>query len=282
MIGQRLANLTRLSLSYIVLIILAICSLYPALWIVLGSFRSGRSLYSKTLIPESFTLDNYRILFTSKSFLFGQWYLNTLKIATISMVLGTFLVLLCGYAVSRFRFKGRSLTLSMILVLNMFPGFLSLIALFILLKEMGLLNTHLAIIIVYAAGAPLFTTILAKGFFDAIPRSLDEAAKIDGANNMTIFSRIMLPLSKPLITYVALTSFVGPWVDFIFARLVLRSRDKWTLAVGLFDQVVGNNQSSNFTLFAASSVLIAIPITILFIFLQRNLVDGLTAGANKG
>ncbi|MEW9699676.1 sugar ABC transporter permease [Paenibacillus sp. SI8] len=282
MIGLKLGKSIRLTFSYVALILLSVFSLYPALWIILGSFRPGRSLYSKTLIPESFTLDNYKLLFTSKSFLFGQWYLNTLKIAIISMCLGTLLVLLCGYAVSRFRFKGRGFTLSTILVLNMFPGFLSLIAVFILLKEMNLLNTHLAIIIVYAAGAPLFTTIVAKGFFDAVPRSLDEAARIDGASNFTVFSKIMLPLTKPLITYVALTTFVGPWIDFIFARLVLRSRDKWTLAVGLFDQVVNANQSSNFTLFAASSVLIAIPITVLFIFLQRNLVDGLTAGASKG
>ncbi|WP_201305335.1 sugar ABC transporter permease [Paenibacillus puerhi] len=282
MIGRRLRTRIRLTLSYITLILLSVCSLYPALWIVLGSFRPGRSLYSKTLFPESYTLDNYKALFTSKSFLFGPWYINTLKIAVISMILGTLLALLCGYAVSRYRFKMRKTALSTILVLNMFPGFLSLIAVFILLKEMNLLNTHMAVILVYAAGAPLFSTLLVKGFFDAVPRSLDEAARIDGASNLTIFARIMLPLSKPLVTYVALTTFVGPWVDYIFAALVLRSRDKWTLAVGLFDQVARSNQSTNFTLFAAASVLIAVPITILFIFLQRFLVEGLTAGASKG
>ncbi|SDD05434.1 arabinogalactan oligomer / maltooligosaccharide transport system permease protein [Paenibacillus sp. UNCCL117] len=282
MIGRSLRNRIRLTLSYVTLILLSVCSLYPALWIILGSFRPGKSLYSKTLFPESYTLDNYKALFTSKSFLFGPWYMNTLKIAVISMILGTLLALLCGYAVSRYRFKMRKTALSTILVLNMFPGFLSLIAIFILLKEMNLLNTHMAVILVYAAGAPLLSTLLVKGFFDAVPRSLDEAARIDGASNLTIFARIMLPLSKPLITYVALTTFVGPWVDYIFAALVLRSRDKWTLAVGLFDQVARSNQSTNFTLFAAASVLIALPITILFIFLQRFLVEGLTAGASKG
>ena len=238
-------------------------------------------MYSKSLIPESFTLSHYKELFTSQSFLFGTWYMNTLKIAVFSMIIGTILVLLTSYAVSRFRFKGRQNALSVILVLGMFPGFMSMIALYILLNSLDLLNTHAAMIIVYAAGAPLGGTLIMKGFLDTIPRSLDEAAKIDGATNFQIFRKIILPLSKPMITYMGLTLFVGPWVDFIFARLVLRTKENWTLAVGLWD-LVNSTQDSNFTLFAAASVLIALPITLLFVFLQRLLVDGMTAGASKG
>ncbi|ANA80990.1 binding-protein-dependent transport systems inner membrane component [Paenibacillus vortex V453] len=279
--GIKTRNAIRLTASYITLVIIAIGCIYPALWIVLASFRPGKSLYSKTLIPESFTLSHYKELFTSQSFLFGTWYMNTLKIAVFSMIIGTILVLLTSYAVSRFRFKGRQNALSTILVLGMFPGFMSMIALYILLNSLDLLNTHAAMIIVYAAGAPLGGTLIMKGFLDTIPRSLDEAAKIDGATNFQIFRRIILPLSKPMITYMGLTMFVGPWVDFIFARLVLRTKENWTLAVGLWD-LVNSTQDSNFTLFAAASVLIALPITILFIFLQRLLVDGMTAGASKG
>lgn len=279
--GIKLKNTIRLTLSYILLVIIAICCIYPAAWVVLASFRPGKSLYSKTFIPEVFTLDHYRELFTSKTFMFGTWYMNTLKIAVLSMLIGTLLVLLTSYAVSRFRFKGRKNALSTILVLGMFPGFMSMIALYILLNSLDLLNTHMALVIVYAAGAPLGGTLIMKGFLDTIPRSLDEAAKIDGATNFAIFRKIILPLSKPMITYMGLTLFVGPWVDFIFARLVLRTKENWTLAVGLWD-LVNSQQDSNFTLFAAASVLIALPITILFVFLQRMLVDGMTAGASKG
>jgi arabinogalactan oligomer/maltooligosaccharide transport system permease protein len=281
MSGQKAKKSLRLTLSYIVLVIMVIGSIYPALWVILGSIRPGKSLYSKSLIPSSFTLDHYQELFTSKSYMFGSWYMNTLKISILSMLIGVILTLLTSYAVSRFRFRGRQTALSTVLILGMFPGFMSMIAIYLLLKEFHLLDTHLALIIVYAAGAPLGGTFIAKGFLDTIPRSLDEAARIDGASNFKIFTRIILPLSRPMLTYMALTQFVGPWVDFIFAKMVLRSKEKWTVAVGLYD-MVSSNTNTNFTLFAAGAVLIAVPITILFMFLQRLLVDGLTSGASKG
>lgn len=271
----------QLTLSYITLVIMVIGAIYPALWVIMGSVRPGKSLYSKNLIPDQFTLDHYRELFTSKSYLFGQWYMNTLKISIASMLIGIALTLLTSYAVSRFRFRGRQTALSIVLILGMFPGFMSMIAIFLLLKEFRMLDTHFALIIVYAAGAPLLGTFVAKGFLDTIPRSLDEAAKIDGASNFRIFTRIILPLSRPMITYMALTQFVGPWVDFIFAKMVLRSKEQWTVAVGLYE-MVSSNTNSNFTLFAAGAVLIAVPITLLFMFLQRLLVEGLTSGASKG
>ncbi|WP_151735411.1 sugar ABC transporter permease ['Paenibacillus yunnanensis' Narsing Rao et al. 2020] len=281
MSGVKIRRRIRLGLSYLMLLILSVAALYPAIWILLSSLRPGKSLYSKTLIPETFTLEHYRALFYDPTLLFPTWWLNTLKIALFSMVLGVFLTLLTSYAVSRFRFKARKTTMSGLLVLGMFPGFMSMIAIYLLLKEFDLLDTHMALIIVYAAGAPLGGTLIAKGFLDTIPRSLDEAARIDGASNFGIFWKVILPLSRPMITYMALTQFVGPWVDFIFARLILRTKEKWTVAVGMWD-MVNSNQNSNFTTFAAGAVLISIPIMILFTFLQKLLVEGLTAGASKG
>ncbi|MNO33232.1 Maltose transport system permease protein MalG [compost metagenome] len=281
MSSRKVRNVVRLTSSYVILVILAIAAIYPALWILLGAFRPGKSLYSKTLFPESFTLAHFSELFNSRQILFPQWYMNTLKVSFFSMVLGVLLTLLTSYALSRFRFRGRQNFMSILLVLGMFPGFMSMIAIFLLLKELQLLDTHLALIMVYAAGAPLGLTLIAKGFFDTIPRSLDEAARIDGAGNFKIFTSIILPLSRPILTYLALLQFTGPWVDFIFARLILRSKPNWTVAVGMWD-MVNNAQNTNFTVFAAGAVLIAIPITILFMFMQRLLVDGLTSGASKG
>jgi len=277
---SRRRNPLRLAVSYVLLCVISVVSIYPVLWVVLSSLRPGAALYSEHLWPRRFTLDHYRALFTDKSFLFGTWYLNTLKIATLTMIFSTILVTLGMYALSRFRFRGRRTALSVMLVLGMFPSFMSLIAIYIILLQLKLLDTHTAIVLVYSAGAVLGGFIV-KGFFDTIPRSLDEAARIDGASHLKVFTRVILPLSRPMLTYVALTSFVGAWMDFIFARLVLRTKEKWTLAVGMWD-LVSRYQDSNFTLFAAGSVLIAIPITILFIILQRFLVQGLTSGASKG
>src|SRR5690606_34804571 len=165
----------RLFLSYTTLIVISICCIYPALWVVLSSLRPGTSLYSPTLIPETLTLTHYVSLFTSESFKYGIWYLNTLKIATVSMILSTTLVTLSMYALSRFRFKGRKNILTTMLILGMFPGFMSMIAIFILLLQLNLLDTHLALILVYSSGSVLGGFIV-KGFYDTIPRSLDEAA----------------------------------------------------------------------------------------------------------
>ncbi len=275
----------KLFFSYVLLTLIAIACIYPALWTILSSFRVGDSLFSEYFIPRELTLDHYRDLFvsgaiTGKQILYVRWFWNTLQIAVVSMVLGTLIQLLTAYAISRFRFAGRRAIMSTVLVLGMFPGFMSMIAIYIMLLQMNLLDSKWALVLVYAAGSAL-GMFVAKGYFDTIPRALEESARIDGASHWTVFWRIMLPLSRPIITYVSLTTFTGAWVDFIFARLVLRSREQWTLAVGLFD-LVDNYQSTEFTLFAAGSVLAAIPVAVLFMFLQRFLIDGLTAGATKG
>jgi len=264
--------------SYFVLVLIAVFCVYPALWVTISSLRTGDALYSDTVIPSALTFVHYLDLF--KKFMFAQWYINTLKIALASMIIGTVLTLLTGYTFSMFRFAGRKNLMSILLVLGLFPGFMSMIAIYILLNQMDLLNKHAAIIIVYAAGAPLFF-LFAKSYFDTIPKSLVEAARIDGAGHLPIFFRIVMPLSTPLIVYTALMTFTGAFTDFIFAKLVLRSPEKKTLAVGLFDMIAGQF-ATEFTTFAAGCVLTALPITIVFIIMQRFLVDGLTAGADKG
>ncbi|MEW9107015.1 sugar ABC transporter permease [Paenibacillus sp.] len=277
--GAKKKSRIRLAFSYLMLIVITICVLYPTIWIVMSSIRPGTSIYSDSLIPSKPTFEHYISLFTSKEYQYGLWYWNTLKIAFCNMVFGVILVVMTAYALSRFRFYGRKNLMSGLLVIGMFPGFMSMIAVYLLLLQLNLLDTHLALILVYSAGAPLGAFVV-KGFFDTIPKSLEESARIDGATHWIVFRKIMLPLSKPMITYVGLMTFAGAWGDFIFAKLIIRSKENYTLAIGLYDMV--NNASTNFTMFAAGAVLIAVPIALLYLYLQRFLVEGLTAGASKG
>lgn len=268
-------------ITYIILVLLTVSIAYPALWIVMSSLKEGNSLYSETLIPKKFTFDHYKDLFTSTRYQYAQWYLNTIKVAVISAVLGTLMTLLGSYAMARFRFVGRKFGLTGMLVLNMFPSFMSLVAIYILMLQFNLLNSHWALILVYSSGAFIGNVFVAKGFYDTIPRSLEEAARIDGASNWKVFTSVMIPLSKSMLTYVSLVIFNGAWVDFIFARLILRTEDKSTLAVGLYN-IVNQQTSTDFTFFAAGAVLLAVPVLVLFIWLQRFLVEGITSGASKG
>lgn len=277
-LGYKLRQTIWLVISHILLALIALFVLYPALWVILASFRPGTSLFSDQFFPTKYTLIHYRELF--KMFPFAHWYLNTLKIALISTVFSTLLVLLTGYAFSRFRFKSKKGLMSGLFVLGMFPSFMSMIAVYILLLNMNLLNKHSALIMVYSAGAAM-GYLLVKGYFDTIPKSLEEAARIDGANHWTIFFRIFLPLSRPLIVFLSVTSFAGAFNDFIFAQMVLRTNEQRTLAVGLYNMVSGQF-ATQFTIFAAGCVLVALPITVLFMLFQRFLVEGLTAGAEKG
>jgi len=278
MINKSLKDVIIDSFLHILLGIMAITSVYPIIWVIMSSFNPGTSLYSSRLIPKTLTLDHYRELFIKKNF--GLWYLNTLKIAFFTMILATILVVLTAYAMSQFRFKGRRFSLMTMLVLQAFPGFMTMIAIYLLLLQVNLLDTHLGLILVYAGGAIPGGAWLTKGYLDGIPRSLPEAAKIDGASNTTILFRVMLPLCSPILTFIALSNFISPWMEFILARLVLRSANKKTLAIGLYEMVTGR-MNTEFTMFAAGAVLVAIPITILFMFLQRFIVSGLAEGASK-
>ncbi|CCQ98358.1 putative arabinogalactan oligomer transport system permease protein ganQ [[Clostridium] ultunense Esp] len=271
-------NLT-VALIYLILFVTAIFVLYPIVWIIVGSMNPGDTLFSSTFFPQRLSLDHYIQLFTNTQY--PLWYANTLKIATANMILSTLLIVTAAYAFSRFRFPGRRQTLMAMLILQMFPGFMGMVAIYILLLQMGLLDNHWGLILVYAGGSIPYGTWLVKGYFDGLPRSLEEAAKMDGATHTQIFFKVMFPLSYPILTFIALNNFIGPWMDFIFARLVLRSNENKTLAVGLYEMVTGRG-NTEFTNFAAGAVLVAVPITLLFLFLQKYLIEGVTAGANKG
>src|SRR5699024_676030 len=223
---------------YIVLSVLAFIWLFPVAWIVMTSFRGEKGSYISTFFPKSYTLDNYIKLFTDTSLLnFPQMFLNTLFVAICSCILSSFFLLSASYCLSRLRFKLRRPYMNMAMVLGLFPGFMSMVAVYFILKAVGLTegnSVRLALILCYSGGAALGFQIT-KGFFDTIPMALDEAALLDGCTRWQIFTKITLPLSKPIVIYTILTSFMAPWVDFVFAKVICRANaDQYTVAIGLW------------------------------------------------
>lgn len=268
---------------YVLLIVMSLLWIVPIVWVILTSFRAEQGALTSSFFPKTFTLDNYKRLFSDTTiFNFPKWFWNTFWVASVSCVFTTIMNLATAYVISRLRFRARKAFMNIALVLGMFPAFMSMIAVYYVLKSINLTHNLWALVIVYSASAGL-QFYVAKGFFDTIPRSLDESAKLDGANNAQVFLKIILPLSKPIVVYTALTSFMAPWMDFIFAKIIMGTQyDKYTVAVGLFTMLDKENIDSCFTLFAAGSVCIAVPITILFIVMQRFYVEGITGGAVKG
>ena len=267
------------------LAVLAFIWVFPILWVVLTSFRAEKGSYVSTFLPQSYTFDNYIKLFTDTSLLnFPQMFMNTLIIAIFSCILSAFYVLSASYCLSRLKFKLRKPYMNMATILGLFPSFMSMIAVYFILKAVGLTEGSLirvALILCYSGGAALGFQI-SKGFFDTIPKEIDEAALIDGCTRWRIFTRITIPLSKPIIIYTILTSFMGPWLDFIFAKVICRANaDQYTVAIGLWKMLEKEYIDGWYTSFAAGAVLISIPIAILFLCLQRFYVDGLS-GAVKG
>ena len=263
---------------YALLIFMALLVLTPIVWIIGASFNPMSSLLSATAFPENPTVLHYVKLIKETKFVY--WYANTLKIALINMAISVVLTSMTSYVFSRFRFKGKRAGLLSILILQMFPSFMGMMATYNILWQLNLLDTHFGLILTYAAGQVPYNTWLAKGYLANIPRSLDEAAKLDGASNLRIFTQIVLPLMKPILIFVALSQFITPWMDFIFPRMILSSPEKKTLAIGLYD-MINANTNNNFTTFAAGAILVAVPITILYVCLQKYLIQGVTAGANK-
>lgn len=278
-------------LGYITLIVMSVIWIYPILWIVLSAFRNEyndlgqlRGIVVSHYFPKQLGLENFRLLFETT--LFIKWFQNTLFVASITFVISTFMVLSVSYVMSKLKFKSRKFILNISLILGLFPGFMSIIAVYYILKFMGLTQSLFALILVYSAGSGLGFYV-AKGFFDIIPNTLLESARLDGATNFQAFRKIILPISKPIIIYTALLSFTGPWMDFIFARVIIGeiNPDRWTVSVGLFMMLFGSQATSDpnrFTIFAAGSILVAVPIVLLFIIMQRYYVEGVTAGSVKG
>lgn len=275
-------NLTN-ALIYALLAALAVIWLIPLFFLVIHSFRAEPGAAIRYLFPKTYTADNYIRLFTdTELFNFPRWYMNTLIVSIASCGLSTLYVLMISYAFSRLRFRFRESMMRAGLVLNMFPGFMAMIAVYFILKAVGLTQSLLALVLVYSGSAAL-SYYVAKGFFDTIPRALDEAATIDGASRSTIFWRITLPLSKPIVVYTVLMSFMAPWMDFIFASVIMKDNyDNYTVALGLFQMITRENIYDYFTVFCAGAVVVAIPIALLFLFMQRYYVEGVTGGAVKG
>lgn len=271
------------TIIYIILTVSSILWVMPLAWLIMTSFRGETQVYIPYIFPKEWTFDNYIRLFTDTSVVnYPRWFLNTLVVAACSCVISTVAVLMVSYAFSRLRFKSRKKFLNIGMILGMFPGFMTMIAVYYLLKAMGLTQNLVSLIIVYSAGAAL-GYFIAKGFFDTIPRALDEAATIDGATKNQIFWKIILPMSKPIVVYTVLTSFTGPWADFILARVIMGDNiDNYTIALGLWKMVDKQYIDKYFLNFCAGAVVIAIPITALFLKMQKYYVKGVTGGAVKG
>ena len=268
-------------IMYALILFMAVIIFYPLLWTLGISLNPGTSLYSATMIPENWSFEHYKWLFTDPRSDYLTWYKNTLFVAFVTSILAVVFVTLTAYAFSRYRFVGRKYGLYAFLILQMFPVLMAMVAIYILLNQVGLLDSLWGLILVYVGGAIPMNAFLVKGYFDTIPRELDDSAKMDGAGHFRIFFTIMLPLAKPIIAVVALFNFMAPFMDFILPRIVLRSSENYTLALGLFN-MVNDAFANQFTRFAAGSILIAIPIAIVFLFLQRYLISGLMSGSTKG
>ena len=283
---------------YIILVALSLIWLAPTVWLILQSFGAGGIAVRSKFIPDSFTFENYLWLFSNWTGqtnpnanvhaydgMFSRWFLNTLIVSVLTCLISTFLVLGTAYALSRFRFKGRQVLMRMNLIIGMFPGFLSMIIMYWVMRDIfHLQGSYWSLVIIYSAGAG-GGYYISKGFFDTISKNIDEAAEIDGASRSDIFWKIILPLAKPILVYTILTSFMGPWGEYVTSSYIigLQNPDNWTVAIGLYQMMSGQDTAvTYYTQFAAGSVVVALPISILFFILQRYYVSGVTGGAVKG
>ena len=275
--AKKVRKITDVVITYLILFVVSFVFLFRCLWLILASFSKSGSIYSfNGFFPSEFSLDTFKKLFTDTTMYdFPKWFVNSLIVGLFSSLFGTILVILTAYVISFFQFKARKPLMKITLVLGMFPSFMGMAAVYILMTQFKMVNSLWGLILIYSAGAPM-GYLVQKGFFDTVPQSIYEAARIDGATNARIFRTLILPISKPIIVYTALTSFTWPWSDFILPKLLLKEKTNYTVAVGLMS--LGETE---FARFAAGSVFIAVPIVIFYFLLQKNLVSGLTSGASK-
>lgn len=265
------------------LIIASIIAIFPILWIFSTSIRASNTMFSSSLdiIPKDITFDNYRKIFSEEGLLI--WFRNSIIIASVTTIFSIAFGLLGGYAFSRFRFKGRKLGMNMLLLLNAFPNILAMVALYRLFSLLKLINNPIGLILIYTSWQLVFAIWNLKGFLDTIPKELEEAACIDGAGTFAMLFKIILPLSKPAIAVTALFAFLGSWNEYIFGLTFITDKNLYTLPMGLYTiQSQAGQYATNWSLFAAGSLIVAIPIALLFLFLQKFLISGLTAGGVKG
>ena len=283
--GMKARRITGDIITYVFLTIMCVIWLLPFFWVIMQSFRDGIGQYISTFLPEKYTLNNYIALFTDYNVInFPRMFLNTFFIACCSCVISTFFVLAVSYCLSRVKWKMRKAYMNMGMVITLFPGFMSMIAVYFILKALGMLegdNIYLALIICYSSGAGVGFHVM-KGYMDTIPKSLDEAAMIDGCTRFQIFTKITLPLCKPMIVYQIITSFMGPWMDFVFAKVIAGAKSQyWTVSVGLFNMLEKEYVEVWFVRFCAGAVLISIPISILYLLTQKCYQEAM-GGAVKG
>ena len=272
------------TLVYTILSVLGILWILPILYLIYTAFRVTPSTgIINTLVPDNLKLGfgNFSRLFSGT--MFSKWLGNTILVSVCSCALTTIFILMVSYALSRLRFKFRKSIMNVLLVLGMFPGFMSMIAIYFILKAMGLTNSLTALILVYSGSAAL-SYYICKGFFDTIPKEMEEAAILDGAGQPIVFFKIVLPLAKPIIVYTVLTSFIAPWCDFIFVNTIISDRNKYTVSLGLYKMINAekNSFNDNFTVFCAGAFVVGAIIVSLFMSMQKYYVEGVTSGAVKG
>ena len=283
--GMKARRLTADIITYIILGAMCVIWLTPFFWVIAQSFRDGIGQYISTFLPQAYTLDNYKALFTDFSVInFPRMFLNTFFIACCSCVISTFFVLAVSYSLSRVKWKMRKPYMNMAMVITLFPGFMSMVAVYFILKALGMTEgdkIYLSLIICYSSGAGVGFHVM-KGYMDTIPKALDEAAMIDGCTRWQVFTKITLPLCKPMIVYQIITSFMGPWMDFVFAKVIAGAKSQyWTVSIGLFNMLEKEYVEVWFVRFCAGAVLVSIPISILYLLTQKMYQEAM-GGAVKG
>lgn len=271
--------------KHVLLTILSAIWLIPIVWLLVTSLSAYKGINTMHFFPEKWSLDNYAQLFFRPDTVanFPAWFRNSMIIGVACCIISTSFVLMVAYAMSCMRFRARKPLMSFAIILGMFPGVLSMIAIYFVMKLIGLTNSMLGLIVIYSAGSGL-GYLICKGFFDTIPVSLRESAKLEGASQLTIFTKIVIPLSKPIIVYTVINSFLTPWMDFVMVKLMIRSKNPqdWTVAMGLYNLVQRTLVGNYFSVFCAGGIIVAIPISVLFIIMQKFYVEGITGGAVKG
>jgi arabinogalactan oligomer/maltooligosaccharide transport system permease protein len=276
-----------IGIRLVISLILILFSVFPILWMISASFNPTGSLATQTLIPENAGLDNYRELLNSTEFPFWVWFGNSIKIASITSVLSLSITTIAAYAFSRFRFRGRQTMLKGILLINVFPALLALVATFLMISQIGDiipfigLNSHVSLILVYLGGAMGINIWLMKGYLDTVPRDIDESARVEGASDWQIFTRLILPLLRPILIVIAILNYITAYGEFVLARVLLKSTEQYTLMVGLQIFTVAQF-AQRWGVFAAGALIGALPIMIIYLALQDQIVGGLTQGAVKG
>lgn len=274
-------------LAYLVALVLIAFAVAPALWVISASFNPAKSLVAGTLVPKNPDLSNYDQLFSSEFFPYATWFLNSLKIASITTVLAILITCTAGYALSRFRFQGRRTLMFAILILNIFPAILAIVALFSMIQQLGSyipgmgLDSHAPLIFIYVAGSSGINVLIVKAYIDSIPSEIDESALVDGATHWQTFMYIIFPIMRPIVITIGVLTFIAAYGDFIIARVLLKSSDQLTVMVGML-LFQTDRFDRDFGIITAGAVIAAIPIILIYIPLQKYVIDGLTAGSIKG